>query len=33
MEVVDRIPGCANSEGYVGGPAMEEGGVDVGLKL
>ena len=33
MAVVDGIPGCVNSEGYIGGPALEEGVVDVSLKL
>jgi hypothetical protein len=33
MAVVDGIPGCVDSEGYIGGPALEEGVVDVSLKL
>lgn len=33
MKVVDSIPGCANSDGYIGGPALEEGGVNVSLEL
>jgi hypothetical protein len=33
MEVVYGIPRCANSDGYIGGPAMEEGVVDVSLEL
>jgi hypothetical protein len=32
MDVVDGIPRCANSEGYIGGLAMEEGVVDVSLE-
>jgi hypothetical protein len=33
MEVVDGIPRCANSDGYIGGPALEEGVVHVSLEL
>lgn len=33
MEAVDGIPRCANSKGYIGGPALEEGVVDVSLEL
>jgi hypothetical protein len=33
MAVVDGIPRCTNSEGYIGGPALKEGVVDVSLKL
>jgi hypothetical protein len=33
MDVVDGIPRSANSDGYIGGTALEEGVVDVSLKL
>ena len=33
MKVVDGIPRCVYSDGYIGGPAIEEGVVDVSLKL
>lgn len=33
MEVVDGIPRCTNSDGDIGGPALEEGVVDVSLEL
>ena len=33
MEIVDGIPRCANPDGHIGGPPLEEGVVDVSLEL
>jgi hypothetical protein len=33
MEVIYGIPRCMDFDGYIGGPALEEGVVDVSLEL
>ena len=33
MELVDSVPRCTNSEGYIGSLSLKERAVDVGLKF